>query len=155
MTERLVHAENNSVKRLGAFLSELLYTKESLSRRLSGMDNGIETLDDIIERTKKLFEMILDTVPDNQKRNIKNTFSDYKIALVPFLQPNSTSVIIQKDVATKLVDAAMYKCVGCVEDEHSCLKCELYNILEQTVTPNTYDSMMCPFARAEWADGEA
>lgn len=151
MEQRLVATESNALKRYGAFFSEMLNVKEDLNRRLQ-MIEGQDKINKIIKDSSELFEDILDTVPAAQKRNLRNTFTDYKIALVPLLQPDSTNIIMQRDIAKELVDVAMAKCVGCVEDDKSCKKCRLYKLLEVLTTPSHYETLLCPFSLAEWGE---
>lgn len=152
METRLVNVESNAIKRYGAFFSELLYMKKELSRRLDMVENGKDRLEELIQKTSSLFEDMLETVPENQKRNIRNTFMDYKVSLVPVLSQASTNVIMTKDNAKTIVDYAQEKCKSCVEDDVTCRTCGLYKALEGTVIPDMYETNLCPYSLAEWAD---
>ena len=78
---------------------------------------------------------------------------DMEMRMVPKLTPMSQNVLMEKDNAKALIDSAMERCRGCVEDERSCLDCGLYKVLESMLPLDSYDNgMLCPYALSEWKD---
>ena len=152
METRFVRAEMDIMRRFAAFISELLYVKDDLQRRLEMVENGKQRLDTIIDDSAKLVKDLLDTASYNQKKQFANSINDYKIDLTPKLKPGSTSVLMTRDQAKALVNLAQEKCKTCVDTPEEAKKCPVFKVLEVTALPDTYDSMLCPYSRAEWAD---
>ena len=76
-----------------------------------------------------------------------------EIRMVPKLASMRQNVILEKDNAKALIDTAMERCKGCVEDEESCRKCGLYRVLESFLPLDSYDNgMLCPYSTSEWKD---
>ncbi len=150
--ERLVRNEMNTLKRFAASFSEFLFVKDDLANRLKTIQNGERRLDEIIEKTNSLFTDILKTVPENQRKQLINTLSDYRFELIPKLHPGSTNVIMTKDQAKELVDLAQEKCKTCIEYSDNAQNCSVYKMLEKTALPDHYDTIICPYSLAEWAD---
>ena len=62
-------------------------------------------------------------------------------------------MILEKDNAKALIDTAMERCKGCVEDEKSCRQCGLYRVLESFLPLDSYENgMLCPYSMSEWKD---
>ena len=139
------------MKRLAAFLSELLFLKDDM-KRLNDIEDGNNRLEKIIDETARLTKDLLNTAPDNQRKQFSRSISDYKIELVPRLTPNSQNILMTKTQAKALVDLAQEKCKSCVESSESAKKCPIYKMMEITALPDRYDTMLCPFSLAEWAD---
>ena len=78
---------------------------------------------------------------------------DMEMRMVPKMMPMSQNVLMEKDNAKALIDRAMERCRGCVEDEVSCRDCGLYKVLESMLPLDSYDNgMLCPYALSEWKD---
>ena len=151
METRFVRAEMDMMKRLAAFLSELLFLQDDM-KRLDDITDDRDRVKTIIDNTASLAKDLLDTAPDNQRRHFATTLNDYKIELVPKLKPGSQNVLLSKEQAKELVEFAQEKCKMCIEDSESAKKCPLAKLLETTALPDRYDSMLCPFSLAKWAD---
>lgn len=149
--KRFVRNEMALVRRFAAFLSELLFLKDDL-KRLEYIKDGKERLDSLINSSAELLKDILDTTIDSQKLQIRNSFEDYRIDIVPKLKPGSPNILMTKDQAKRLIELAQERCVSCVEDAEHAKNCPVYKIMEVTALPDNYDSLSCPFSRAEWAD---
>jgi len=150
--ERLVRNEMNTLKRFAAAFSEFLFAKDELTNRLKTIQDGEQRLDEIIEKTDSLFAEILETAPENQIKQLKNTLSDYRFELIPKLHPGSTNIIMTKDQAKELVNLAQEKCKTCIEYANDAQNCSIYKLLEKTALPDHYDTIICPYSLAEWAD---
>ena len=84
---------------------------------------------------------------------LRNTMSDMDMRMVPKMTSMSRNVILDKDVAKGLVDAAMEKCHGCVEGPEEGMKCPLYKVLESFLPLDSYENgMLCPYSMSEWKD---
>ena len=152
MDKRFVNKEFSLLKRLAAFISDLLYAQEDLDSRLALIPDGRQRMNKVLDDTSKFVQDILATGPDAQKRQLSNTIKDYKVELMPKLAPGSPNIVMTKEQAKQLVDIAQEKCKSCVEDPAKAQKCALYQVLSITALPDTYDSLLCPYSRATWAD---
>ena len=151
-TQRFVRAEMDLMKRFAAFISELLYIKDDLQKRLDLIDDGENRIEKLLDDSAKLVKDLLETAPENQKKQFRNSINDYKIELVPKLTPGSSNVLLTKEQAKALVDLAQERCKSCVDGPDEALKCPVYRILEVTALPDSYESILCPYSLAEWAD---
>ena len=151
-TQRFVRAEMDIMKRFAAFISELLYVKDDMQNRLEMVDNGKDRLEKLLDDSASLVKDLLETAPDNQKRQFRNSISDYKIELVPKLKPDSSNILFTKEQAKTLVDFAQERCKMCVDSAEEAKNCPVYKVLEITALPDRYDSMLCPYSLATWAD---
>lgn len=151
-TQRFVRAEMDIMKRFAAFISELLYVKDDMQNRLEMVDNGKDRLEKLLDDSASLVKDLLETAPDNQKRQFRNSISDYKIELVPKLKPDSSNILFTKEQAKMLVDFAQERCKMCVDSAEEAKNCPVYKVLEITALPDRYDSMLCPYSLATWAD---
>lgn len=154
METRFVRNEMTLLRWLSAFLSELFYFKDDMQRRLNMIQDGPKRVDGLIDETTALLKDILDTGTETQRKQLGRALQDYKVELVPKYTPTSTKVVLSPETAKNLIDFAQEKCKACVEDNVSCRRCELYNLLEGVVTPDTYDTLLCPYAIIKWADGK-
>ena len=152
MNERFVNKEFSLLKRLTAFISDLMYTKEDLAERLDIIPDGRQRLDEAINDVSEIVKELISTGPEAQKKQLYSTIKDYKVELVPKFTPSPANIIMTKKQAKKLIDIAQEKCKACVEDPDSALKCPIYQVLETTAPLDSYDSLICPYSIAEWAD---
>ena len=152
MDKRFVNKEFSVLKRLTAFISELLYMKDDLQSRLELVPDGQKRMDRLLDDASQLAKDVIATGPETQKRQLYNTIKDFKVELTPKLTPGSANVLISKEQAMRLIDIAQEKCKTCVEDPASAKQCSLYKFLEITVLPDSYDSLLCPYSQAKWAD---
>ena len=152
MNERFVDIEFSVLKRLAAFISDLLYAKDDLNKRLLMIENGQERLNKLIDDTAVLVKELIATGTENQKRQLYNTIKDYKVEMIPKLANGSSNIVMTKIQAKQLIELAQEKCKNCVENSKSAQSCALYQFLEVTAVPDSYDSLLCPFSQATWAD---
>ena len=152
MDKRFVNKEFSLLKRLTAFISDLLYMKDDLQSRLELIPNGQKRMDDVLNGISDLIKDVVATGPESQKRQLYNTIKDYKIELTPKLTPGSPNVLMSKEQVKCLIDIAQEKCESCVEDPKAAKNCRLYKFLEITALPSSYDSLLCPYSRATWGD---
>ena len=152
MDKRFVNKEFTLLKRLTAFMSDLLYAKDDLAPRLQLVENGQQRMDKILDDVSSLIKDVLATGPESQKKQLSNTIKDYKVELMPKLAPGSSNVLMTKEQAKRLIDIAQEKCKSCVENSEEAKRCALYQILEITALTDSYDSLLCPYSRATWAD---
>jgi len=151
MTERMTRDEVTAIKMLLASLSNEKYALERISKRLDMVPDGKERLKQHTEDLQKLMDEIVNTITAEQCKVIYGTMKDYEMRLVPKLMPMSTNVLMTKDQAKNLMDCARIKCQGCVEDGESCRRCQVYQIMEETVPLDDYgNGMICPYSLAEW-----
>ena len=107
---------------------------------------------DVLQALRDLTDDVIGTVPSGQCRQLRNTMVDMEIRMVPKFASMSGNVVLEKELARGLYDAAMEKCRGCVEDARECRKCGLYTLLESTLPLDNYDSLICPYSISEWKD---
>lgn len=152
MDKRFVNKEFTLLKRATAFISDLLYMKDDLAPRLQLVEDGPQRMNKVLDDISGLVKDVLATGPESQKKQLSNTIKDYKIELVPKLAPGSSNVLMTKEQAKKLIDIAQEKCKSCVEGSEDAKRCALYQVLEITALTDSYDSLLCPYSRATWAD---
>lgn len=152
MEQRFVNKEFTMLKRLTAFISELLYMKEDLDERMQIIPDGQKRLDNVLSEVSDLVKELIETGPDSQKKQLYNFIKDSRVELIPKLSPGSTNILMSKAQAKQLVDIAQEKCKSCVEDPRSAKNCVLYKVLEVTALPDTYNTLLCPYSRAKWED---
>lgn len=152
MDKRFVNKEFSLLKRLTAFISDLLYAKDDLQSRLELIPDGPQRMNVLLDDASVLVKDILATGPENQKKHLYNTIKDYKVELMPKVSYGSSNIVMSKDQTKRLIDIAQEKCRTCVEDPDSAKKCALYQVLEITALPDTYETLLCPYSQAKWAD---
>jgi hypothetical protein len=152
MDKRFVNKEFSALKRLTAFISDLLYAKEDLNERLDEIADGQKRIDEALDLTTQIVKDILATGPESQKKQLYNTIKDYKIELIPLLSSGSSNIIMSKTHVKNLIDIAKEKCSTCVENPQNAKRCALYKILEVTALPDSYETLLCPYSTATWAE---
>ena len=151
--ERLNRGEFEAVRCLLGAVNYAAHAQDDLKKRLALVPGGQQRMTDAVQDLKDLADDVIGTVPSGQCKQIRNTMSDMEIRMTPKLAPLSRNVILEKDVAKALIDIAMEKCRGCVEDEVNCRKCALYRVLESFLPLDDYSNgMLCPYSRSEWKD---
>ena len=151
--ERLTRTEMQSVQWLLNALSTLRYAETDLANRLACVPSGNQRLKMAIGQVGSLLRDVLGTVSDKQRRQIRNVAKDMEVRLVSKLTSQSVNLVLDEKIAKELVDAAQAKCHwDCVPDLDGSRKCELCKILEAVVPLENYDSVSCPYWRAEWED---
>lgn len=153
MEERLNRGEYEAVRCLLGAVSYAAHARDDLKDRVDTVTNGRARMDVLVEGLKSFVDELLANVPDGQCRQLRNTMKDMEMRMIPKLTPMSQNVLMEKDNAKALIDRAMERCHGCVEDERSCLDCGLYKVLESMLPLDSYDNgMLCPYALSEWKD---
>jgi hypothetical protein len=148
--ERLKRSEFEAVRCLLGAISYAAHAQDDLKDRLQCLDRGKQQMAMMVGSMRSIANKLLETVPTGQCRQLKNTMTDMEMRMVPKLTRMSTNVIFDLETAKSLIDIAMEKCKGCVEDGRSCRECALYKVLESTTPLDNYDSLNCPYARSEW-----
>ena len=153
MEERLRRPEYEAVRCLLGAISYAAHARDDLKDRVDTVTNGRARMEVLVDGLKSFVDELLANVPDGQCRQLRNTMKDMEMRMIPKLTPMSQNVLMEKDNAKALIDRAMERCHGCVEDEVSCLDCGLYKVLESMLPLDSYDNgMLCPYALSEWKD---
>ena len=152
MEKRLVSSEFNQVKRFAAFLSELNYLRDGLSTHWEMVENGEERIQKCLDESLQLFDELLDTIPKNQIKTLKNATVDYAVAFIPKIGPAAQNVVIDKEYVKQLIDLAHEQCKFCVKDPNEAEECPIFKLSTGVVPPDTYESFLCPYSQAEWKD---
>lgn len=151
MEERLNRGEFEAVRCLLGAVSYTAHANDDLRSRLDFIPEGASRMEDCLNGLQGMLGDLLRTIPQGQCRQLRNTMQDMEIRMVPKLAPMSQNVILDKDLAKGLYDAAMEKCRGCVEDTQSCRQCTLYKVLESTLPLDNYENtLICPYSISEW-----
>ena len=151
--ERLNRGEYEAVRCLLGAVSYTAHASEDLKKRLECIPSGRERMNMTLGGIRAIVDDIIGTIPVGQCKQLRNTMNDMEIRIVPKLAAMSQNVILEKDVAKGLIDAAMEKCRGCVETNEGGRKCALYKVLESFLPLNDYDNgLLCPYAVSEWAE---
>lgn len=153
MEERLNRGEYEAVRCLLGAVNYMAHARDGLKGREGAVTNGQARMTVLVEGVRAFTDELLDTVPTGQCKQLRNTMTDMEIRMVPKRMPMSQNVVLEKDHAKALVDIAMEKCHGCVEDEKSCLDCALYKVLVSFLPLENYENgMLCPYSLSEWKD---
>lgn len=151
--ERLNRGEYEAVRCLLGAVSYTAHASDDLKKRLECIPSGRERMNMTLGGIRAICDDIIGTIPVGQCKQLRNTMNDMEIRIVPKLAAMSQNVILEKDVAKGLIDAAMEKCRGCVETNEGGRKCALYKVLESFLPLNDYDNgLLCPYAVSEWAE---
>lgn len=153
MEERLVRKEFEAVRCLLGAISYAASARDDLARRLAEIPGGQKRMEAVVAGLRDITDAVIDTVPQGQCRQLKNTMNDMEMRMVPKLTGMSQNVVLEKDNAKALIDIAMEKCRGCVEDGVKCRECGLYKVLEGFLPLDTYgNGLLCPYSISEWID---
>lgn len=151
--ERLTRPEMNAVRMMLILASSMAYAKEDLCKRVKSVPDGTERMDKLLDDCSALFEDILGTVSDKQRKQLRNSAKDYEIRLVPKSTPWRTTIAVQKDDVIAITDCARERCKYCTLDGKDAQECHLYKLLEAYIPLDDYgDDIICPYAYAEWRD---
>lgn len=151
--ERLTRTEMHSVQWLLNAVSTLRYAETDLMKRLECVPSGNQRLRLCIGQLGSLLRDVLGTVSDKQRRQLRNTANDMEVRLVPKMTSQTVSVVLDEKTAKELVESAQAKCHWeCVPDLDESRNCELCRILETVVPLESYESVSCPYWRAEWEE---
>ena len=151
--ERLNRHEYEAVRCLLGAVSYTAHAKDDLQKRLECVPGGKARMGMVLGGLRAIADDLIGTIPRGQCKQLRNTMEDMEMRMVPKLTGMSQNVILEKDNAKALIDAAREKCRGCVEDEKSCRRCRLYTLFESFLPLDTYDGgMLCPYSMSEWKD---
>jgi hypothetical protein len=150
--ERLVRNEFEAVRCLIGAICYLGHVQKDLEKRGKMIPHWKQRIGMLLGGARALADDIIGTVTVTQAKQLRNTMQDMEIRMVPKASSLSTNVVIEKDLAQGLIDIAREKCVDCVEDERSCLKCDLYKILVAITPQKEYSGFQCPYSVTEWED---
>ena len=148
---RMTSVEKFNIIILINAVNALVTAQEPLANRASKVDGGVDTLNMLAEKSAEFLQEILTTIPENQRQNLVNTAKDYQMRLVPKVMPGSSTVVLQKEEARALVDAAQVKCQECAELNDDKEKCPLFRLLTIAIPLEKYDdTILCPYNMATW-----
>lgn len=151
--ERLTRSEYYGLMQIMIVLNYAAHGQDDLRERLKSIPSGNQRMAMALGGLRAICDDIVGTIPVGQAKQIRNTMQDRDVQIVPKLTARSRNVIFEESVAKALMDAAMEKCRGCVEDGESCRKCKLYKVMEAAMPLDHYgDTVLCPYALAEWED---
>ena len=150
---RLNRGEFEATRCLLGAVNYAAHAKDDLQKRMEMIPHGKERMAMVLGGLKAIADDLIGTLPVGQCKQIRNTMNDMEMRMVPKLSRMSTNVILEKDVAKGLVDAAMEKCHGCVEGPEEGMKCPLYKVLESFLPLDSYENgMLCPYSMSEWKE---
>lgn len=154
--EQCVRMKRSEYEALRCLLGAVSYTahaNDDLKDRVLMIPHGKRRMAMVLGGIRALANDLIGTIPVGQCKQIRNTMKDMDMRMVPKLSAMSQNVILEKDIAKGLVDAAMEKCKTCVESPEESLKCPLYKLLESFLPLDTYDNgMLCPYSTSKWED---
>ena len=150
---RLNRGEFEATRCLLGAVNYAAHAKDDLQKRMEMIPHGKERMAMVLGGLKAIADDLIGTLPVGQCKQIRNTMNDMEMRMVPKLTSMSHNVILEKDVAKGLVDAAMEKCHGCVEGPEEGMKCPLYKVLESFLPLDSYENgMLCPYSMSEWKE---
>ncbi len=151
--DRLNRSEFEAVRCLLGAVSYVAHANDDLQKRAELIPYAKQRMAMLLGGIRALADDFIGTVPRGQCKQLRNTMSDMDMRMVPKMTSMSRNVILDKDVAKGLVDAAMEKCHGCVEGPEEGMRCPLYKVLESFLPLDSYENgMLCPYSMSEWKD---
>ena len=151
--ERMNRGEYEAMRCLLGAVNYMAHADGDLVRRLECIPSGKQRMKMTLGGIKAIADDLIGTMPVNQCKQLRNTMQDMEIRMVPKMTSMNRNVIFDKDIAKGLIDAAMEKCRGCVEDAENCRSCSLYKVLEGFLPLDTYEGgLICPYSVSEWKD---
>lgn len=150
---RMNRAEFEGMRCLLGAVSYAAHAWDDLKEHLQIIPKGKQRLAMTLGGLRAIADDLSGTMPRGQCKQMRNTMQDMDMRMVPKMTRMSQNVILDKDVAKGLVDAAMEKCRFCVEDAEGGRKCALYKTLESFLPLDSYENgMLCPYSMSEWKD---
>ena len=150
---RLNRGEFEAVRCLLGAVNYAAHANDDLQKRLMIIPGGQQRMTDTLQDLRDITDDVIGTVPRGQCKQLRNTMRDMEIRMVPKMSPMSLNVILERDTAKALIDIAMERCHGCVEDGMNCRKCALYQVLESFLPLENYENgLLCPYSVAEWQE---
>lgn len=152
--ERLTASEMRAVRWCLAAISSIAYAQEDLASRLECVPNGKCRWRLMLGHLRALLNDLLGTVPEKQRKSIRNTMHDMEQRLVPKYTPMDNRVVLPAhDVGYLVEQAKKEMCTSCVLTDDECRKCELYQILEAAVPLDDYgNGGICPYNMLKWEE---
>lgn len=149
--ERATRDEMSAIRMMLVMASNLAYTKDDLGKRLDIIPDGKTRLESLLSESTSLFQDILGTISDKQRRKLRNDAKDYDVKLTPKFSAEKTTLALSKQELMALINCARERCKFCTLSGRECEKCELYQILLTVVPLNDYGSdIVCPYCYQEW-----
>lgn len=149
--ERLTRNEMSAVRMLLILSSEMNYAKEDLQKIMGIVPNGKARMNMLVGNCTSLFKDVLGAMSDKQRKVLKNSALDYDLKIVPKVSAGQTSIAVQKDDMTELVNCAREKCKLCALSGLEAKNCKLYRLLEAYIPLDDYGAeIICPYAYQEW-----
>lgn len=149
--ERATRDEMSAIRMLLIMSSNLAYAEDDLKKRLSIVPDGEARLKSVLEESTSLFQDILGTISDKQRRKLRNDANDYDVKLTPKFSADKTTMALSKQELMTLVNCAREKCKFCILNGRECEQCELYQMLITIIPLNDYGSdIVCPYVYQEW-----
>lgn len=151
--QRMNRSEFEATRCLLGAISYVAHANDDLQKRMTIIPHGKQRMSMVLGGLRAMADDVIGTMPRGQCRQIRNTMEDMEMRMVPKLTSMSRNVILDKDVAKSLVDAAMEKCHGCVESHEDGQKCPLFKVFESFLPLDNYEGgMLCPYSMSEWKD---
>ena len=151
--DRLNRSEFEAVRCLLGAVSYTAHANEDLQERMETIPYAKQRMAMILGGLRAIADDVIGTVPRGQCKQLRNTMQDMEMRMVPKMMSMSQNVILEKDIAKGLVDAAMEKCHGCVEGPEEGMKCPIYKVLESFLPLDSYENgMLCPYSMSEWKE---
>ena len=153
---RATRNEMSSMRMVLIMASEVNHSRQDLEKRLDIVPDGNERMTKVADELNDLFQDIMGTVSDNQRRVLRNSEQDYEVRIVPKASTDKTCLAVSKQDMTNLVDCAREKCRFCSLNGEEAKDCALYKFLEAYIPLDDYDGeFACPYAYQTWANQPA
>ena len=148
---RMTRSEKLSMLMLAYAATVLEDLMTEMPDRLAMVDGGTDRLKKLSEETDELLNDLRLTIPMNQRESLERTAEDYEMRMIPKATPSKTNILMMKEEFRGLIDVARTKCRECTEDDESCTKCDLYNLLTCVLPLDDYHSvLLCPYNLGGW-----
>ena len=149
--ERLMRDEMNAIIYFRCVLVSAGYCWKNLQPRLERVPDGKQRFLDAMAAFNGLMDDLLETVPQKSQRRMENITSDYKIILAPQASSEPKRLILEREDANTVMDAALKTCGDCYKsDEEARKMCKLYKVLETYCPLNDYgNGMICQYGKSE------
>lgn len=149
--ERLRRGEMILAQQVMVLASQAEFAREDLRKRMEMVPDGVARLDAACDGISELFQDMMGTVPEKQRRQMLNTARDYVMVFQPKAMPGNPRISLANEDFRELVELARYRCQTCADTAEEAKKCPLYRWMEANIPLEDYgDGLVCPYYTIGW-----
>ena len=151
--ERMKRSEMNALIYFECAMAAAGYCWKDLADRLDCIPAGKRRYKMAMGAFKAVIDDIHGTIPEQSEKRMSGIRNDFKIALIPQAQNEPKKLVLDREDAYALMEAALKQCANCFKsDEEARQECGLYKILETYMPLEDYgNGIYCQYGKSEMA----